>query len=219
MANGLEEFQRGWAGKKEPSVGEKVKNAFKTQEPLRHRLVMAQYKLKTTLNRLDVYVARLQERDRTLFERVVDAVSSKDKARASMYSNEVAELRKISKQLIVTQIALEQVSLRLETVISIGDVFTNLQPIVAIVSELKGAIKAIMPEIGLELTEIQETLEEVVTEAGEFTGGGYQFAPSSAEARKILEEASVVAESRMKEKFPDLPSFVTGGQETSMQHK
>jgi len=76
---------------------------------------MAHYKLRTTLSRLDVYIGRLQERDRRLFERVVEGYMSKDTARAAMYANEVAEIRKVVRQLIATQIALEQVELRLET--------------------------------------------------------------------------------------------------------
>jgi Conserved protein implicated in secretion len=171
------------------------------------------------VSRLDVYISRLQERDRTLFEKVVESQMSKDTARAAMYANEIAEIRKISRQLITTQIALEQVQLRLETITELGDVFNSLIPVLGVIKELRNAMKGVMPEISLELAELEEGLQEVVIEAGDFTGAPANYGASSPEARKILEEASVVAEQRMKEKFPELPSFVTSTQKVSNQEQ
>lgn len=215
----VEEFVKGWNGKQEPSLAEKLKGAFKSKEPLRHKLIMAQYRLRTTLSRLDVYIAKLQERDRTLFERVVEAQMNKDRERASMYANEIAEIRKITKQLITTQIALEQVELRLETITELGDVFGNLIPVVGVIKEIRQAMKGIMPELSLELSEVEEGLQEVIIEAGDFTGGNIEFAASSPEARKILQEAAVIAEQRMKENFPELPSMVTSAQKATENQK
>jgi division protein CdvB (Snf7/Vps24/ESCRT-III family) len=144
-----------------------------------------------------------------LFEKVVEAQMSKDNLRASMYANEIAEIRKITKQLLTTQIALEQVQLRLETVTELGDVYTSLIPVVGVIRELRSAMQGIMPELSVELAELEEGLQEVVIEAGDFTGSGVEFTTTSPEAKKILEEAAAVAEERMKEKFPSLPAFVT----------
>ncbi|MFP3259826.1 MAG: cell division protein CdvB1/B2 [Sulfolobus sp.] len=206
---GVNDFMRNWNGKQEPTLAEKLKSVFKPQQPLRYRLVMANYRLKTTINKLDVYISKLQERDRTLFEKVVEAQMSKDNLRASMYANEIAEIRKITKQLLTTQIALEQVQLRLETVTELGDVYTSLIPVVGVIRELRSAMQGIMPELSVELAELEEGLQEVVIEAGDFTGSGVEFTTTSPEAKKILEEAAAVAEERMKEKFPSLPTFVT----------
>jgi len=206
---GVNDFMRNWNGKQEPTLAEKLKSVFKPQQPLRYRLVMANYRLKTTINKLDVYISKLQERDRTLFEKVVEAQMSKDNLRASMYANEIAEIRKITKQLLTTQIALEQVQLRLETVTELGDVYTSLIPVVGVIRELRSAMQGIMPELSVELAELEEGLQEVVIEAGDFTGSGVEFTTTSPEAKKILEEAAAVAEERMKEKFPSLPAFVT----------
>ncbi|QIW25349.1 hypothetical protein EWF20_08370 [Sulfolobus sp. S-194] len=216
---GVNDFIKNWNGKQEPTIAEKVKNLFKPQQPLRYRLVMAHYRLKTTISRLDVYISKLQERDKALFEKVVEAQMNKDTARAAMYANEIAEIRKVTKQLLTTQIALEQVELRLETISELGDVFTSLIPVLGVVRELRQAMKGIMPELSVELAELEEGLQEVVIEAGEFTGGGIDYTMTTPEARKILEEASVVAEQRMKEKFPSLPSFVTSVAQKSNENQ
>ncbi|MFP3169752.1 MAG: cell division protein CdvB1/B2 [Sulfolobaceae archaeon] len=217
---GVNDFIKNWNGKQEPTLAEKLKTAFKPQQPLRYKLVMANYRLKTTISRLDVYISKLQERDRSLFEKVVEAQISKDNMRAAMYANEIAEIRKITKQLLATQIALEQVQLRLETVTELGDVFNSLIPVVGVIRELRYAMKGVMPELSVELADLEEGLQEIVIEAGEFSGTGVDFTSTSPEARKILEEATMVAEQRMKEKFPSLPSFVTSvAQKSNEDHK
>ena len=70
-------------------------------------------------------------------------------------------------------------------------------------------MRGVMPEMGLELAELEESLQSIVVEAGEFTGGGLEYVGTSPEARKILDEAAVLANQRMKEKFPELPTYAT----------
>jgi division protein CdvB (Snf7/Vps24/ESCRT-III family) len=196
------DFQKIWGDTDSSFSG---KN-YKLKEPLKYALIHSQYKLSAMISRLDAHISRMQERDRALFERVIEAQMSKDTARAAMYANEVAEIRKATKQLLVTQIALEQVKLRMETVSEIGDVFVNLMPVVGVVNQLRTSLKGVMPEISLELSELGDGLEEVVMESGDFMGGSSYGVAESPEARKILEEATAVAEQKMKEQFPDLPS-------------
>lgn len=193
------EFQKMWNGNEKQKIP-------KSKDPLKMRLIQAQYRVRSMISRLDAYIARMQERDRSLFERVVEAQMSKDYTRAAMYANEVAEIRKITKQLLTTQIALEQVSLRLETITELGDVYVNLIPVMGVISELKTTLKGVMPELSIELAELGDGLQEVVIEAGEFGGVSAAGVASSPEARKILDEASMVAEQRMKEQFPELPA-------------
>ncbi|MEL9940701.1 MAG: Snf7 family protein [Ignisphaera sp.] len=203
----MSDFEKRWAGG--PSVGEKFKDLFRKKEPIKQKLVMADYKIRAMVSRLEVFIERLRERDRTLFERVVDALTQGDEVRAAMYANEIAEIRKMVKQLTITQVALEQVALRLDTVITMGDVMSGLIPVVGVIRELRGIIKGIMPEMSLELSEVEEGLRDVVISAGEALGLPAGDIYTTPEARKILDEARVIAEQRMKEKFPELPSTIT----------
>ncbi|MGC9105523.1 MAG: hypothetical protein ACP5HQ_03760 [Thermoprotei archaeon] len=198
-------FQKLWEGN-EKHASWSGGGLFKPKTPLKTRLVQAQYQVRSIISRLDVYINRLEERDKALFERVVEALQRNDRMRATMYANEVAEIRKVAKSLLITQLALEQVSLRLETITEFGDLFVNLAPVLGVVRELKSLVKGIMPELGFELSELGENLQEVVFAAGEFTGGSGLAVASSPEAKKILEEATLIAEQKMKEKFPELPA-------------
>ncbi len=206
--SGFKEFEKSWKGK-DKSIGEQLKEIFHREKPLKLRLAMANYKINSMIKRLEVYLERLKARDKELFERVVDAILSKDQTRATMYANEVAELRKVAKNLFLVQVALEQVSLRLESIREIGEVAAYLGPVVAVVKDVREAIKSVLPEIGIELGEVQDILQETLMEAGEMIGVGSMSMYSSPEARKILEEAKVVAEQRMKEAFPALPAGPT----------
>jgi division protein CdvB (Snf7/Vps24/ESCRT-III family) len=61
-----------------------------------------------------------------------------------------------------------------------------------------------MPSAEHELNAIMTMLDEIMIESGQVAGAELGFEPTSEEAQKILEEAALVAEERMKEKFPEL---------------
>jgi len=208
----LKGFEKVWQGKQD-TISDKIKRSLGREKPLRYRMAMASYKIRSMVSRIEVFIERMKERDRILFERVVDALMVKDTARATMYANEVAELRKVVKQLLTVQIALEQITLRLETVQEIGDVMVALGPVLGIVKELRSTLRGLLPEIGIELAEVEDMLRDTVLEAGEVLGGGGYDVIASPEARKILQEAQVIAEQKMKEKFPELPSIPTAPSE------
>jgi len=215
MSN-FKDFEKAWKGK-DKTVGQQIKSVFVRDKPLRYKLAMAHYKINSMNRRLEVYLERLKSRDKELFQRVVDALISKDTMRASIYANEVAEIRKVAKAVFMVQVALEQIGLRIETIREIGEVALYLGPIVGVVKEERSAVKTVLPEIGIELGEVQDMLQETVMEAGEMLGTGSTSVYAGPDARKIIEEAKVVAEQRMKEAFPSLPAIPatpSGQQET-----
>ncbi len=209
----VDDFVKNWSPRDKKGFTEKIKNMISPPPPLRYKLAMALYKIKVENNKLEYIIAKMKERDAQLFEKVVQAHMEKDMAKAQMYAQEVAELRKLTKSLLMAKLALEKVALRLETIMTMGDVVVNLAPVVAIVKDLKQHLIGIVPEIGLELAEIGDLLESLVVEAGEL--GEWTSMPSvySAEAKKILEEAAIVAEQRMRTEFPELPGALPSAQQ------
>ena len=207
-------LEKEWSGS-DKTLASVFKKALGPKEPIRRRIIMADYKIRGMVSRLDVFIERLRGRDKALFERVVNALTAKDKIRATMYANEIAEIRKIVRQLTVTQVALEQISLRLETITQLGDIVSGLVPVIGVVKELRGVLKGILPEMSLELGEVEDVLRDLIIEAGEVVGVSISEGYASPEAKKILEEAQVIAEQRMKEKFPELPPIPTETTETA----
>lgn len=191
--------------RKEPLIS-RLSQGVHRQEPLKERISQVVYKLRVQQHRLEGANLKTQNHDKTLFEKLVQAQMSKDNARAVMYANEIAEIRKMAKVTVRSELALEQVTLRLETIQEFGDVAALMGPVAGVVHAIKTQISGVMPEVSYELGEISESLNGMVMEVGEATGQGYDMEASGVEASKILGEANTIAEQRMREKFPDLPA-------------
>ncbi|UCD72885.1 MAG: hypothetical protein JSW01_05415 [Candidatus Bathyarchaeota archaeon] len=167
---------------------------------------MARNRLVVQSNKLEESINRLQERNKGLFEKCVASKASGNHSRALVYANECAEIRKIARIIINGQLALEQVILRLETVEELGDIFIQLGPLIGIVQEIQGQLTGVLPEVSFELGEINSALNNAVLEAGTATDNAPVVIPVSDEdAEKVLAEAKIIADERMKERFPSLP--------------
>lgn len=179
---------------------------FHHKPAVKEQVSTALYRLKAQQNKLEAAAARMQQHDKEIFNKCVSSQLSHDTARAAMYANECAEVRKMAKVTVQCQMALEQVSLRLETIQEFGDVAKMMAPVAHVVSSIKSQISGVMPEVGMELGQIGELLSGVVDDAGEVTGSSYDVATPSQESTKILDEANAIAEQHVKEKFPELPA-------------
>ena len=202
----VEDFAKSWSPRERTGIIDKIKTVVSPPPPVRPKLARALYKLRVQNNKLEYVIAKMRERDQSLFEKVVKAQMEKDQTHAAMYAAELAELRKMIKALVFAKTAVERITLRLETILIVGDTLNGLVPVVGVIKDIKKYLLNIVPEIGIELAEIGETLESIVMETGQFHD--WTTAPSvySEEAKKIMEEAAIVAEQRMKEYFPELPS-------------
>jgi division protein CdvB (Snf7/Vps24/ESCRT-III family) len=177
--------------------------------PMKRRITECLFKLKVQTRKLERTSYHLQQRDQALYGKCVLAVQSKNNELASMYANECAELRKMAKVVLHSQLALEQVTLRLETVNEFGQVAYTMLPVASVVRTLKSQLEGVMPEVSMELSQVNETLEGLAMEVGETTETTFDLSASSEESQKILSEASFVAEQKMKERFPELPPIPT----------
>ena len=176
---------------------------------LKDRIEHASFKLQTQHEKLEHMYSRIQQRDKDLFQRCVGAQVSNDLGHARIYANECAELRKIAKIVLGSQLALERVILRLETVGEFGTIMSQLAPVMGIVKETKSQIAGIVPQVANELDEVNNVLGELTEETGEIssTNNMESIEPSDGEAKRILEETGLIAEQRVHDHFPDLPSM------------
>jgi division protein CdvB (Snf7/Vps24/ESCRT-III family) len=199
-------FLRDWDTDSEEPVISKVGGRFHHKTSVKEQVASALYRLKAQQSKLESAAARMQQHDREIFNKCVSSQLSHDTARATMYANECAEVRKMAKVTLQCQLALEQVSLRLETIEEFGDVARMMAPVANVVHSIKNQISGVMPEVGFELGQIGDVLSSVVDDAGEVTGSSYDSTTPSEEASRILGEASTIADQHIKDKFPELPS-------------
>jgi len=194
-----------WEKKDKQSKFSKIVDTVKKPEPLRERISYTIYKLKVQEGRLDQSYQRMQNHYNEVFRKCTNAVLSKDSARASIYANECAEIRKMCQTMLRSQFALEQVILRLETVGEFGDIVVEMSPVAGVINSIRGHLSGVVPEVSFKLEEIGDSLNDLVMDSGEATSNSWNVMSSSDEAEKILSDANTIAEQKMKEKFPTLP--------------
>ncbi|ABU82333.1 Snf7 family protein [Ignicoccus hospitalis] len=174
-----------------------------SEEPLKKKVFKARYLIEKQIDRIGYTINKLKERDERLFNKLVDSIVNHDELRAKILASEIAEIRKIAKTLMTTQLALERVKYRMELFLTIGDVATTLAPVVPVLGMLKAQLLKEVPELGIELSKIHEELEEAVDEMS-FYGAAEADVVLDREARKILEEARTLAERQVEAEFPSV---------------
>ena len=174
--------------------------------PLKERVDQALYRLATQKEKLEHMSSRLQQRDKEMFQRCIGAQLSKDNAHAALYANECAEIRKMAHITLSSELALERVVLRLQTIEEFGDIMAQIAPVIGVVRETRGRIAGVIPEVATELGEVNNMLSDMELETGQIPDQGADVQTSSDEAKKVLEESSAIASQQMKERFPELPS-------------
>lgn len=192
--------------RKKTSVSEKIKEAFQPT-PMRKKITSTLHRLRVQQKQLERKSYQLQSRDKDLYRKCVSSVQTKKNELATMYANECAEIRKMTMTTIRSQLALEQVALRLETIKDFGDVTYLMSSVLGVIGGVKDQLSNMLPEISTELADIGESLQSMIIEMGEATEQSFDTAAPSEEANKILEEARIVAEQKVKEEFPEIPSI------------
>jgi division protein CdvB (Snf7/Vps24/ESCRT-III family) len=206
----MSQFAGNWDQNKGPGFGEKLKGRVNQGEPLKPRLDDANRQIQAVSGRLDATLAKLRDKETNLFNKIVSAVQKHDRARASIYANELAELRKMTKMVTQSRLALEQITLRLSTITELGDVVTSLAPATAIIGSLRQSLTGLMPEAESGMSEISSLLSGILVDAGSVNGSSLNFETANEEAEKVLSEAAAVAESRMGDKLPEIPADALG---------
>jgi len=178
-------------------------------EPIRERITQTVFRLNMVQRKLEDSRLRIEQKHKTLFSKVVRAQESKDSQTAVMYANECAQVKKIAQTIISSQLALEQVVLRLDTVKDFGDIAAELMPAASVIRSVKGRLSGVIPEVSMNLGTISQTLDSLVLEVGEATSSSWNAMSSGEDADKVLAEASMIAEQKVREGFPELPSTAT----------
>jgi division protein CdvB (Snf7/Vps24/ESCRT-III family) len=200
-------FDKNWSNQNRASAGDKLRESLAPQGPLKPRIETAVNKLQLQTSKLDTMITKLNERDASLFRRVVDSMQRHDADSAKVLSNELAEVRKISKTLGQAKMALEQVSLRLSTIHDMGDAMVALGPAMSSIKSLKRSLGRFVPGADSEINNMQALLGGIMTESLQSNGLGIELnAGGGADIDQIMMEASAVAEQKVNDRFPSIPS-------------
>ncbi|HET8720054.1 MAG TPA: Snf7 family protein [Candidatus Nitrosotenuis sp.] len=199
-------FDKTWTRPESVGLTEKLRETVKPQGALKPRIEQAVNKLQGQISKMDSMLGKLRERDAQLFKRIVAAMQHHDAATSRVLSNELAEIRKVSKMLGNARMALEQVQLRLTTIHDLGDAMVAIAPAMSTMKGLKSSLGRFMPEADSELNAMTQTLNGLMMDS--LAGGDFSVDTdaSNEETERILQEASAVAEQQIGDRFPSVPS-------------
>ena len=198
-------FSSNWIKDKKVNTPDRIKGAVRTPQPLKPKIELAKNKIQIQNHKLDTILDKLKGKEKSLFNQVVAHMQIHDMQQGKMLSNELAQVRKTTKMISQLKMALEQIHMRLESTIDIGDVMVAIGPAMGALTRVKSGLSGVMPEVDTELGEINGVFSDIITNAGNMGNASLALDASGEDVDKILAEASAVAVQRMNDNFPDIP--------------
>src|SRR2546426_1338231 len=175
---------------------------------MKRRIEFTIQKLRLQSSRLDKTLNQLETRDHTLLEKCVKALETRDTSTATLYANECVQIRKLVRTSLSSQICLEQALLRLETIEEFGDMVHSMGAVKDILGTVRGELEGKLPEISTSLGDVEDSLSSLTVEIGEAVESEGTYIPASDESARVLREADMMAEEKMKERFPEIPQVI-----------
>jgi len=169
-------------------------------------------KIEGSLTNLSVQVDKLRtryqnmlSRSKEYFERCIEALVARDNERAKMYAVEIAEIKRLADIVMRCCLVLEQIKVRLETILELGEVMGLIVPLTSIIEAVEKEVSLVVPEASNSLRELVETIEDFTsssTYVDTVPTGDIQI---NKDAEDILEEARRIAAEQVRKNFPEVP--------------
>lgn len=202
------------------SIRDKLREVTQSQTPLKPRIEEAQRKLQIQISKLDAISSKMQEKDKVIFNRIVNAMQNHDSHYAKVLSGELSQIRRTNKMVNSAKLAFEQIQLRLNTMTELGDVVVTLSPAMSVIKGIQSGLKTMLPEADQSFGQISDLLGGIMAGSSQIptTEISSRELTFSEEAVKIMEEASAIVEEDTRDKFPDLPLSSSADREQSSDY-
>ncbi len=175
--------------------------------PLKPRLDAVQKKIQVQVSRLEELHELLKSKDEDLFRRLVASVEENNAQYSTVLSSDLARARQVSRVVFLSRVALEKLVAKLSSASDFGDLVIVLSPAMAVVKSLRSSLTPHVPEMEGELGIISELLSGILVDAGQVGGYTINFETANEEAVRLIDEASLAVEQKMKEEFPGIPDL------------
>jgi len=163
--------------------------------------------LKIQHNKLEQASFRLKERDRILFQTCIHALNNKNKERAAICANELAEVRKLIRFLYNVELAIERVILRLETIKELSDIVFDLKPALKLLQSVSQQLFEVLPDVSSELSKVNEAINETLYSTKITVDESIiPVNRKTPEGEEIIKEVSGFLERKLAEELPEPPA-------------
>ena len=192
------------------SIRDKLREVTQSQTPLKPRIEEAQRKLQIQISKLDAISSKMQEKDKVIFNRIVNAMQNHDSHYAKVLSGELSQIRRTNKMVNSAKLAFEQIQLRLNTMTELGDVVVTLSPAMSVIKGIQSGLKTMLPEADQSFGQISDLLGGIMAGSSQMASTSEALRIESStisldeEAVDILQEVTTIVEESTRGKFPDL---------------
>jgi len=164
-------------------------------------------KLKSQQFKLGQVIIKLTQRDKILFKTCATALKEKNKERAAIFANELAEIRKLTKVIYHTQILVERIILRLETLKEFNSAFADLKPVLNNLQSVTKSLSSFMPQMAFEMERVNESIFEVITMSKiDVSKLEVPTEVKTPGGEEVLKEVAEFLEEQITEKLPEPPT-------------
>jgi len=180
-------------------------NILKRSLSIKEKIITALDLLKKYHSRLLNLKTKLKHREKELFEKTILAKQTGKEDLALIFANEVSHIRKLQNSLELLLIHLEQLIIRLQTTIELGEFIQLLATSRSLINSVQKYVKNISPELASVLDDISKEIEIVNTNY--YPESEFNFASTSDEVDQIINEAAKEAAKRIKSITENIPAF------------
>ncbi len=162
------------------------------------------------INRLKNKYAGMEARGKEYFERCIQALQAGDEGYAAIYASEIAELRRIARIVLQSLIVLEQVRVRMESLLELREIIGLAPVLKGLLERVRSEIVNIVPEAAESLGSLTDAIDSLIAGSGMVANvPALEERPEelSDEAVRILDEARTIIAQKVAESFPDIPTL------------
>jgi division protein CdvB (Snf7/Vps24/ESCRT-III family) len=194
--------------KSESMLEENIKsNSAKYGIPLKPRIDVVLKQIHLQTSKIDTILNDLKSKDHEMFRKTISSTDVDNAQYSAVLLSDLAQIRKVRKMLSISKILFEELENNLSTVSDFVDLATILSPALAVVKNLRSSLIRCMPETEDEIGLVSELLAGILVDAGLVGNYTINFKTANEEAVRMINEASLIAEQKIKEQLPDLPSL------------
>lgn len=100
--------------------------------------------------------------------------------------------------------SLRQVKRSLDSIVGLGNVSTVLSPTISIVRTVRSRLFLLLPVLDSQLGELSLLLSGIIVDAAHLAGTCLDFGLSNEISERLLDEAKLIADSKIYKQFPNL---------------
>lgn len=164
----------------------------------KNKIAVALKDLEIQRRELEGLKGRLSERRQKLFDSTVKALQEKNNSKANIYANEHNEVRKTIKIVDASELAITQVSLRLQSIMEIGDAMIHMGTAFRSIKSVSKTMEEFVPALDATSASINNTLSETMAKMGQISPG-FNVDIQNDGAEELVEQARKFAEDQAEQ--------------------